>query len=321
MTALPELDDPYAAAFAVHRSELEVHCYRMTGSLADAEELVQETFLRAWRHRDRFAHEASMRTWLYRIATNACVDRLRAASRRTRPVGLGVTSASPLDAVPWLEPIPDAVLDRADAASGPEGMVVSRETITLAFVALLQQLPVRQRAALVAHDVAGLSGAETAELLDVPVTTVNSLLQRARTTLRSGHGAPVGDRGGPDRAVVARYVAAHEAGDLDGLLALVGDDIRLAMPPEPPAAGRVASGAVLAEILDQERTGRWRLVPLRANRQPATAGYLCRPGDEVYRAASIDLLTLDSGRITAIDTFLGERWFARFGLPLRSARP
>jgi RNA polymerase sigma-70 factor (ECF subfamily) len=308
-------EDAYAAAFAAHRAELEVHCYRMTGSAGDAEELVQDTFLRAWRHRDRYEGQASMRTWLYRIATNACLDRLRAASRRTRPVGLGGPGGSPLDAMPWLEPIADSVLDRADAAAGPEGTVVARETITLGFVAVLQLLPARQRAALVAHDLAGLSGAETAELLDVPVTAVNSLLQRGRATLREHAGATAAPDD-TDPGLLARYVAAHEAGDLDALLALVADDLRLAMPPEPPTFGLAASATVLGEILDPAATGEWRLLPVGANRQPATAGYLRRPGDGRFRAASIDLLTVVDGRITAVDTFLGEHWFARFGLPL-----
>ncbi|HEX7131790.1 MAG TPA: RNA polymerase subunit sigma-70 [Iamia sp.] len=312
---MSQLDqDAYAAAFAAHRAELEVHCYRMTGSLSDAEELVQDTFLRAWRHRDRYEGQASMRTWLYRIATNACLDRLRAASRRTRPVGLGGPGGSALDAMPWLEPIPDAVLDRADSAAGPEGTTVARETITLGFVAVLQLLPARQRAAVVARDLVGLSGAETAALLDVPVTAVNSLLQRARATLRSQAGeVPASDDTDPE--VVARYVAAHEAGDLDALLALVDDDLRLAMPPEPPTFGRAASAAALGEILDPARTGEWRLLPVGANRQPATAGYLRHPGDDRFRATSIDLLTIVDGRITAVDTFLGERWFTRFDLP------
>ncbi|WP_219944223.1 RNA polymerase subunit sigma-70 [Iamia sp. SCSIO 61187] len=308
-------DGAYAAAFASHRAELEVHCYRMTGSASDAEELVQETFLRAWRHRDRYQGTASMRTWLYRIATNACLDRLRAASRRTQPVGLG---GSPLDAVPWLEPLPDSVLDRAEADAGPEAVVVDRETITLGFVAVLQLLPPRQRAALVAHDLVGLSGAETAALLDTPVSAVNSLLQRARATVRR-EPPSVGEDADPD--LVARYVAAHEAGDVDALLALVADDVRLAMPPEPPTFGRDASAAALREILDPDRNGSWRLVPVAANRQPATAGYLRRPGDDLHRAASLDLLTVVAGRITAIDTFLGEHWFPRFALPLTVPPP
>lgn len=314
----------FAALAEAHRGELLVHCYRMTGSLADAEELVQETFLRAWRHRERFEGRASMRTWLYRIATNACLDWLEQAARRVTPAGLaGASTAagSAVDSTPWLQPIPDGVLDQAtNPAAGPEAQAVAREAIELSLLAALQLLPPRQRAAFIARDVVGWPASEVAVLLDTTSEAVNSLVQRARTTMQANHDLALG--GGlrapttGERELLARYVAAHERGDVAGIEALMSADVVVTMPPEPLIRGSVAAGEAFGPLVDPAITGEWRLVPVAANRQPATANYLRRPGDATFRATSIDVLRVVDARLVEINCFLGAALFDRFGLPL-----
>lgn len=301
-----------------HRTELLVHCYRMTGSVVDAEELVQETYLRAWRHRDRFEGRASMRTWLYRIATNACLDWLEQSARRVLPVGL---TGSPVERVPWLQPIADDVLDRAAAVEdGPEASAIARETVELAFLAALQLLPPRQRAVFVARDVVGLPASEVAALLDTTVEAVNSLVQRARASLREAGAEPSGITRSPtdaaERDLLAKYVDAHERSDLAALEALVRADVVLTMPPDPTVVGVDALRPAFAEMLDAETTGTWKLVPVRANRRPATACYLRRPGEQEFRALSVDVLHIEGDAISVINCFFGETPFAQFGLPV-----
>jgi RNA polymerase sigma-70 factor (ECF subfamily) len=308
----------FTAAVERHRHELHVHCYRMMGSYADAEDLVQETFLRAWRGRDGFAGRASFRAWLYRIATNACLDALEHSSRRVRPLPVG---GDPLVESAWLQPYPDDLLDPVvPSHEEPDATVVARETIELTYLAAIQYLPPRQRAVVIVRDLLGWTAAETAALMDVSVASANSLLQRGRAALAAHH--PAGQRAvAPSRvsaeehAVLQRYVDAHERADAEAVVAMLGPDVRVTMPPEPPCIGGEASAAFFRELLGPGGPGRWRLVPVRANRQPAAAGYLCRPGDTGFRALSIDVLRVDAGRLVEVNCFLEAGLFPVFGLP------
>jgi RNA polymerase sigma-70 factor (ECF subfamily) len=319
--AFQRLAEPY-------RRELQVHCYRMLGSLEDAEDLVQETFLRAWRARDRFDNgRASLRTWLYRIATNACLNALASRSRthRVLPEAHGPPSDRPPDGGPaaevaWLEPYPDAYLEGvADAAPGPEARYEAHEAVQLAFVAAIQHLPPRQRAALLLRDVLGWSAAETARLLDASVTSANSALQRARTTLatrfpngRPGAQPALDDR---QRALLARYVRAWEGADLDGFVALLREDAVLNMPPYAQwYRGRAAIRGFFAWARMSGGDGGEWLVPTASNRQPAFAQYV-RSRDGRWRAHALWLLTIEDGAIGALTGFIEPRLFAAFGLP------
>jgi RNA polymerase sigma-70 factor (TIGR02960 family) len=297
-----------------HRRELHVHCYRMLGSFTDAEDLVQETFLRAWRSRDGFSGGAGFRAWLYRIATNACLDEIRRGSRQVR-------SLSSLAEVPWLQPYPDRLLDEvAPGEAEPDAAVVARETIELAFLATLQLLPTQQRAALILRDVVGWSAAETARMLETSVAAVNSALQRARATLRErlpdrGLDRPAGDLTGPERELLARYVDAHTRCDAAGMAALVREDVRVTMPPAPTCYQGLDSLAPLYELaFGPNRMGDWRVLPTRANRQPAAACYLRRPGESTYRAFKLDLLRVEGGAVAEFTTF-DAGLFPAFGLP------
>jgi RNA polymerase sigma-70 factor (ECF subfamily) len=308
-----ETDVEFSERAERHRRELHVHCYRMLGSFDEAEDVVQEVMLQAWRRRADLEQPEHLRAWLYKIATNRCLDHLRASRRR-------VPSLSSMRDVPWLEPYPDRLLaEAAPAEEEPQEAVVAQETISLAFLAVLQLLPPRQRAALILRDVLDWSAADVAELLDLSVPAVNSALQRARATLRTA--LPVKERehwehdrrAAVDSEVLARYISAYEAGDTDATLALLADDIRVTMPPAPYLfEGREA---VLGLARRARDTGQWRLVPTRANAQPAAACYLRNAGDEEFRAYKIDVLDLaDDGTIRAITTF-GVRHFDAFGLP------
>jgi RNA polymerase sigma-70 factor, ECF subfamily len=312
------------AAFDRYRRELHVHCYRMTGSFTDAEDLTQETFLRAWRSSDRFEGRASLRSWLYHIATNACLDFLRRHERRTTPVG---NFADPLEHATWLDPYPDHLLGEPSMDGDPDAALARRETTELVFVAALAVLPPRQRAALIARDLLECSARETAALLGVTVASANSLVQRARAALRRR--APhLDSRPSPsvaDDEVVRRYVRAHERGDAEAIVAMLHEDVRVTMPPEAPCLGFADAAAFFRDLLDPDGPGDWRLVPTRANGQPAIANYLRRPGDGDHRALSIDVLTIRDGRLVAVNCFLGDRLFPAFRLPLtrrpRTVRP
>ena len=306
-----------------YRRELHVHCYRMTGSFEDAEDLVQETFLRAWRRRASFEGRSTFRAWLYRIATNACLDALAQERRRARP-DPGAALPPPAD-LPWLQPYPDLLLDGAAPSEGePDAAAVSKETIELAFLAAIQYLPPRQRAVLILRDVLGWSAKETASLLESSAASVNSALQRARATLKKRlprrrlEGAAGAEPSEEERALLQRYVDAHERADIAGLAALLRDDALLTMPPQPLwYRGRDVIATFLAQAIEPaspDYIGHFRLVPTRANRQPAAANYLRRPGDSVYRALALDVLRVEEGTVVEIVAFPADLCPA-FGLP------
>jgi RNA polymerase sigma-70 factor (TIGR02960 family) len=304
----------FAALVERHRRELHVHCYRMLGSFDEAEDLVQETFLRAWRSRDTLDRGSYLRAWLYRIATNACLDTLRRSSRR-------VSTLSSFAEVPWLQPYPDQLLDAvAPSEEEPDAVVVEKETIELAYLALIQLLPPRQRAVLILRDVLGWSAAETAALLEISVAAANSALQRARATLQE---QPAGrrlessaaDTSAEEQVLLRAYIATHERGDADAALALVREDIRVTMPPQAMCFdGRAALVPLLRRAIGPEAIGGWRLLPTGANRQPAAASYLRAPGNTEFRAFKLDILRVADGKIAEITTF-GPELFPQFGLP------
>ena len=319
--AFQQLAEPY-------RRELRLHCYRMLGSLHDAEDLVQETFLRAWRGLNGFEGRASFRGWLYRIATNACLNAIasRMNTRRVLPEMHGPPSDQPPDGEPatevaWLEPYPDKALEGiADTAPSPEARYEMREAVQLAFVATIQHLPPRQRAILLLRDVMGWTASETAALLDVSVASVNSALQRARTTLAKGFptGRPSGNPAPDDRqrALLERYVQAWEGADLDAFAALLKEDAILSMPPwRQWYLGRKAIRAFFAWAWELPGIRSSRLVPIAANRQPAFALYRSAQDDPECRAHGIELLTLQDDAIAVLTVFRDPRLFAAFGLP------
>jgi RNA polymerase sigma-70 factor (ECF subfamily) len=286
----------------------------MLASFDEAEDAVQETFLRAWRGRDRFDGSSQVRAWLYRIATNVCLDLHRGRARR-------VPELCSFAEVPWLQPYPDRLLDEiAPSDEQPDAVVVERETIELAFLAALQVLPPRQRAALIARDVLSWPASETASLLDTSVAAVNSALQRARATLQE-HLPPrraewsAGEPSAEERALLARFIDAHERCDAAAALAIASQDLRITMPPQPFRYDGLATIAPLLErAFGEERHGDWRLVPTRANRMPTAASYLRRPGDSEFRAFKLDVLRIDNGAIAEITTF-GASLFPAFDLP------
>jgi RNA polymerase sigma-70 factor (TIGR02960 family) len=295
-----------------HRRELHVHCYRMLGSFDEAEDLVQETFLRAWRGRAGFDAGPGLRPWLYRIATNACLDALRRRSRR-------VTTVESFAELPWMQPYPDRLLDEvAPSEEEPDAVLVSRETIELAFLALIQLLPARQRAVVILRDVLGWSAKETADLLETSVASANSALQRARATLeerapRRDAAPATAELTDEERALLAGFIDAHERADADAAVALAREDIRVTMPPHPMVYDGVDA---IRPLIEQGLTepGEWRLVATRANRMPAAASYLRAHGETEFRAFKIDVLRIEDGRIAEITTF-GNALFPAFGLP------
>jgi RNA polymerase sigma-70 factor (ECF subfamily) len=315
------------AAFAAiadrHRAELRVHCYRMLGSLEDAEDHVQETFLRAWRGRARFDGTAA-RAWLYRIATNACLDTLRRRPRRVFAEELGPPGdpgVPPVraDEQPWMQPFPDRL---APAEDEPGAVLVARETIEIAFLAAIQHLPPRQRAVLIHRDVLGSSAQETADALDSSVNSVNSALQRARATLRDRLGERRSDwtrTASPseqERELLERYIDAHERADVDALGVLLREDARLTMPPHTTwFDSRAAILTAMEQGFDPE-FGRLRGRITAANRQPAAAWYLRRPDDDAYRALALDVLRIEDGRVAQICSFVYPELFGAFGLPM-----
>ena len=314
--AFRELVEPY-------RSELQFHCYRILGSVQDAEDLLQETLLAAWRGLDRFEERASVRSWLYRIATNRCLNALRDAGRRPKEVPPMTEPPEPtrLTEPIWLQPYPGALLEgMPDASAGPEARYETRETIGLAFVAALQHLPPRQRAALVLRDVLGFRTAEVADMLETTETSVKGALQRARATLEARMPAGARDRvplpdSAKERELVRRFTDAAEQGDTDAIVSLLTDDAWLTMPPEPyEYHGRSAIAAFLRDRAIR-RGVPLRLVPTRANGQPAFGCYLPDSQAAIMHAYGLLVLTLDAERISAITWFVDRSVFSHFGLP------
>ena len=317
------------------RPELLAYCYRMLGSVHDAEDQVQETLVRAWRSYGEFQGRASLRTWLYRIATNTCLRALENRSRRPLPAGLGGPSSDPdgpLDTarpeVPWLEPFPDTLLGAVSVGAGsadPAAIVTARHSMRLALIAALQYLPGRQRAVLILRDVLMWRAAEVAELLGLSTPAVNSLLQRAREGLR--HAAPVPDEirepaDAGQRELLDQYAAALENADLAALMRLLRADAVIEMPPLPSwFAGQAQISRFLAAHVLREPGG-FRVVPAHANGQPAFAVYQ-RGAEGVYRAHAVQVLTCTGTGIARIVSFIEPRLFAAFGLPgqLPARRP
>ncbi|MFV2010001.1 MULTISPECIES: sigma-70 family RNA polymerase sigma factor [unclassified Micromonospora] len=313
----PSLSAPF-------RRELFVHCYRMLGSVQDAEDLVQETYLRAWRSWTGFEGRASLRTWLYRIATTACLTALESRERRPLPVGLGSPAADPADSLDrrpglsWLEPVPDHLL-QADW-NDPATIVTSRESVRLAFVAALQHLPPRQRAVLILRDVLQWRAAEVAESLGITTTAVNSMLQRARTSINQLAPSPdttVEPSAPEQRQLVERYVRAFESKDISALVELFTADAVWEMPPY---VGWYRGGDQIVQHLAARclsGPGPVRLVPASANGQRAFGTYLPDPAHGGYRLVNLQVLTLAQASITHVTAFADPPMFAAFHLPQR----
>jgi RNA polymerase sigma-70 factor (TIGR02960 family) len=314
MSAVLRDEETFTELAERHRRELHVHCYRMLASFDEAEDAVQETLLRAWRARDSFEGETLVRAWLYRIATNVCLDMIRSKARR-------VQELHSYAEVTWLTPYPDRLLDElASDEDGPDVVAVARETIELAFLAALQVLPPRQRAALLLRDVLGMPAAETASLLETSVPAANSALQRARAMMQKhlpSHRMDwsASEPSASERALLERFIDAHERYDAKAALAAAADDIRITMPPYPMCFDGVdAIKPLLERAFGPERDGEWRLVPTMANRMPTAASYLKRPGDSEYRAFKLDVLRVEDELIAEITTF-GPELFEAFDLP------
>ena len=317
------VSEDFTSATGRFRGELLAHCYRMLGSAEEAEDMVQETYLRAWRSYAGFEGRSSVRTWLYRIATNACLTALERRSRRPLPSGLGAPSGDPETPVvagpemPWLQPLPGALLaaERADPAS----VTASRAGIRLAFVAALQHLSARQRAVLILRDVLEWPAAEVANLLGTTTTAVNSGLRRARAQLAQALPAEdeLAEPAEPDRrALLDRFAAALENADVTALAQLLAEDVALEMPPALTwFTGRPAVVAFTASQLLTE-PGALRLVPVAANGQPAFAVYR-RESGTAYHAHALQVLTVTATGIARIVAFTDPGLFASFGLPAR----
>jgi RNA polymerase sigma-70 factor (TIGR02960 family) len=313
--AFRELTDP-------HRRELQVHCYRILGSTQDAEDMVQETLLAAWRSLETFEGRASVRAWLYRIATNRCLNALRARSRRPRELQAMDDAPAPSRRTEpvWLEPYPDVLFDMPDRSAGPAARYEARESIELAFIVALQHLPPRQRAVLVLRDVLGFRTAEVAEMLDTGPASVKGALQRARAGLEAR--LPAADReraprpnSTRERQLVGRFADAVESGDIDEIVALLTDDALLTMPPQPlEYQGHEAVGAFLRNRAEL-RGAPLRVVPIRANSQPAFGCYLPDPQAAIARPYGLIVLTLAGDAVAAITWFADTGVFPHFGLP------
>jgi RNA polymerase sigma-70 factor (TIGR02960 family) len=316
-------DEAFRALTEPHRRELLVHCYRMLGSLQDAEDALQDSMLAAWQGLGGFEERSSLRTWLYRIATTRCLNALRTAKRRPAKAWdiPGVVAPEPtrLGEVPWLEPFPESLLEGAyDLPLGPEARYEQTESISLAFVAALQVLPPRQLAVLVLRDVLGFRAAEVADMLEVTVESVTSALKRARATLAVRRGTLADQEAPPPRGseaeteLVARFVAAYQASDVEAVVALLTDDVFMSMPPMPlEYLGREPVGVFCAVLLGARD---YRLVPTRANGQPAFGAYVLGP-DGVRRGTGLITIGLAGDRIGTLNRF-ENTVFGWFGLPL-----
>ncbi len=320
-------EDAFAQLTTPYRRELQVHCYRILGSLQDAEDLLQETLLAAWRGLEQFEGRSSLRAWLYTIATNRCLNALRERSRRPQaaPAPDGTfPSAHPAESVAevgWLQPYPDALLEGVlDTAPGPAARYEAKEAIALAFVSGLQHLPPRQRAVLVLRDVLGFHAEEVAEMLGTSSASVNSALQRGRATM--DRRVPLGrDRlslplSASHADLVTRFADAFERDDIDAVVALLTEDAVVSMPPEPEwHQGRAAVDAFLRDRLRVRRPQRWRFVATAANAQPAW-GYYLEDADG-WRRAGVFIIGTRADGIESVTRFSGDRLLDRFGLPER----
>lgn len=299
-----------------HRRELHVHCYRMVGSLQDAEDMVQETFLRAWTKRETYEGRAPFRAWLYRIATNACLDLIK---QQRRVVPVDPNSEAPSE-VSWLQPFPDSMLPEPD---DPAATTVARETIELAYIAAIQHLPARQRAVLLLRDAVGWSAKETASLLETSVAAVNSALQRARATLteqvtdreeRTTSWQPTTE----ERRLLARFMDATERADMKAMAEVLREDAVFWMPPAPEVF--VGRDAILESwtpvLVGETRFGDFKLVPTRCNNQLAAANYVRAAGEDFYERLAIDVLRIEGGQIAEVASFPGSL-FDDLGLPTR----
>jgi RNA polymerase sigma-70 factor (TIGR02960 family) len=316
-------EDAFRELTEPHRRELQVHCYRILGSLQDAEDQVQEALLAAWRGLDAFEGRASVRAWLYRIATNRCLKTLRARSRRPQelPAMTEVPEPTRRTEPVWLEPYPDVLLeDLPDRSPEPAARYEARESTELAFIAALQHLPPRQRAVLVLRDALGFRTAEVADMLDTSEASAKGALQRARATLEGRLPATDRDRAPRpnstrERRLVGRFADAVQGGDIDALVALLTDDAQLTMPPQPL---EYQGHDAIAAFLDQRaelRAARVRVVPTRANTQPAFGCYLADARAGIARPYGLLALTLEGDAIAAITWFADTGVFRHFGLP------
>jgi RNA polymerase sigma-70 factor (TIGR02960 family) len=306
------------------RRELQVHCYRILGSVQDAEDALQETLLAAWRGLDGFQQRSSLRAWLYTIATNRCLNTLRDGARRPqeeRPLSFQPPEPTRYGEFAWLEPYPDALLEGLpDSAPGPEARYEAREAVALAFVTALQRLPPRQRAAIVLKDVLGFRAAEVAAMLETTESSVNSALQRARATLDaqappSRERAPL-PRSVGERELVGRFADAFENGRVDQIVALLTDDAWVTMPPEPfEYQGRAAIDDFLRQAFAARADRTDRLVATRANGQPAFGHYIGDAHAPVARGVGVFVLTLEGNQLAHLTRFAGAALLARFGLP------
>ena len=318
-----------------HSHELQVHCYRILGSLQDAEDALQETLVSAWRNLGEFGQRSSLRTWLYKIATNRCLDMLRAGSRRPRIAAPlpEATLPEPTGAgdPPWLEPYPDVLLDHlVDQRPGPEARYETTEAISLAFITALQLLPPRQRAALVLRDVLGYHAAEVAQMLDATQESVQSALKRARATVDNhlADSSSTGSGSGTssirqarqpgtaaEHRLVARLTDALERADLDALIGLLAADVRLSMPPVMLEYRGIESARRLFAAVAFRPGRAYRVLPTRANGQPAFGVYVADPHASVYRAYTLLVITTAGDHITAVTGFHNTNVMTRFGLP------
>jgi RNA polymerase sigma-70 factor (ECF subfamily) len=307
--AFRELTEPY-------RRELQAHCYRMLGSIQDAEDVLQETLLAAWRGVAAFEGRSSVRTWLYRIATNRCLNALRDNARHRREIvqpAYALPEPSRIGEPSWLEPYPDVLFEgMPDAAPGPDARYEAKESISLAFVAAVQSLPPRQRAVLLLRDVLGYRAAQVADLLGVTEEAVTSALKRARAAMPR----PVSISYGPQElAAAGRFAEAFERGDIAALVELLTDDVQLTMPPLPlEYIGREATGNFLATIAFRNQR-QYRLFATGANGQPAYGVYLTEPYAPVFHAHGVVILACAGGQVSAMTRFLDNGLLAHFGLP------
>lgn len=314
----------FAGLIDPFRRELHVHCYRMLGSVQDAEDALQETLLAAWRGLAEFEERASLRTWLYRIATSRCLNLLRSASRRPKEVGplpeLDLPEPSRSCEVIWLEPYPDVLWDGVERTPSPEAKYETSEAISLAFITAVQLLPPRQRAALILRDVLGYTGREVAAILESSEQSVNSALKRARATLKSefssqGVQPPATLPNSPDeQKLVERFTRAFATGDVKGLVALLTEDVLLSMPPLPLQYQGLAVATRFHAAVTFREGRTYRLIPTRANGQPAFGVYTTGPHAPLLHANGLMVLTLSGERISVMTRF-DNSMLSRFGLP------